>query len=350
MANRKPLTTITALAGACVVGLTGCVGPLFASSSADSQTVVFANTGGTLAEIFAENAYPDLQSRGMTVAEESPNNEAKLTAMVQGGNPTWDVYYSTPYNAISGCGTLFEELDLDRLDTTGLDTNLLTDCGVPIIGSAMLLVYNKETYGANPPTGWADFFDVERFPGTRGIMNFAKDAGMETALLADGVPGDQLYPLDYDRAFAKLDQIRSSTRFYTTGAQQTQGLESGEIDMMLAWPGRAYDAAAAGADLGVAWDQPLLFFDAITIVKGARNLDGAYDLINALMAQPNQQAIADRLPYQPMNSAAHVSDAPLIREFVNGPQSRGTAVQRDNTWWAENRDEATQRWTEWVNQ
>lgn len=350
MANRKPLTTITALAGAGVVGLTGCFGPLFASSAADSQTVVFANTGGTLAEIFAENAYPELQSRGMTVAEESPNNEAKLTAMVQGGNPTWDVYYSTPYNAISGCGTLFEKLDLDRLDTTGLDTELLTDCGVPIIGSAMLLVYNKETYGANPPTGWADFFDVERFPGTRGIMNFAKDAGMETALLADGVPGDQLYPLDYDRAFAKLDQIRSSTRFYTTGAQQTQGLESGEIDMMLAWPGRAYDAAAAGADLGVAWDQPLLFFDAITIVKGARNLDGAYDLINALMAQPNQQAIADRLPYQPMNSAAHVSDDPLIREFVNGPQSGGTAVQRDNTWWAENRDEATQRWTEWVNQ
>ncbi len=88
----------------------------------------------------------------------------------------------------------------------------------------------------------------------------------------------------------------------------------------------------------------------MSIVKGARNLDGAYDLINALLAQPNQQAIADRLPYQPMNSAAHVSDDPLIREFVNGPQSRGTAVQRDNTWWAENRDEATQRWTEWVNQ
>ncbi|CAN5629632.1 extracellular solute-binding protein [soil metagenome] len=350
MAYRKLLTAFTALISACALALTGCAGPLFAASSADGTTVVFANTGGTLAEIFAANAYPELESAGMTVAEESPNNEAKLTAMVQGGNPTWDVYYSTPYNAISGCGTLFEELDLSRIDTSGLDRDQVSDCGVPIIGSAMLLVYNKAKYGANPPTGWADFFDTTRFPGTRGIMNFAKDAGMETALLADGVPGDQLYPLDYDRAFDKLDQIRSSTRFYTTGAQQTQGLESGEIDMMLAWPGRAYDAAAAGTDLGVAWDEPLLFFDAITIVKGARNLDGAYDLINALMGQQNQQAIADRLPYQPMNSAAHVSDDPLIREFVNGPQSRGTAVERDNNWWAENRDEATRKWTEWVNQ
>lgn len=350
MAHLKPLSTLTALAGVLTVGLTGCAGPLFATSSANDKTVVFANTGGTLAEIFAANAYPELESAGMTVAEESPNNEAKLTAMVQGGNPTWDVYYSTPYNAISGCGTLFEELDLSRLDTTGLDMDQVSDCGVPVIGSAMLLVYNKAKYGDNPPTGWADFFDTTRFPGTRGIMNFAKDAGMETALLADGVPGDQLYPLDYDRAFTKLDQIRSSARFYTTGAQQTQGLESGEIDMMLAWPGRAYDAALAGTDLGVAWDQPLLFFDAITIVKGARNLDGAYDLVNALIGQKNQQAIADRLPYQPMNSAAHVSADPLIREFVNGPQSGGTAVQRDNEWWAENRDEATRKWTEWVNQ
>ncbi len=349
MAISKSLLTATALSSVVALGSAGCAGPLFAGSNGDEKTVVFANPGGTLAEIFRANAYPELEEQGVTVAEESPNNEAKLVAMVQGGSPTWDVYYSTPYTAESNCGTLFEKLDPERIDTDGLDTSRMSDCGVPVIGSAMLLVYNKDKYGDNPPTGWADFFDTERFPGTRGIMNYAKDGGMETALLADGVPAEQLYPLDYDRAFATLDRIRSSTRFYETGAQQTQGLQSGEIDMMMAWPGRAYDAARAGTDLGVAWDQPLLFFDVLTIVKNARNPDRAYSLINSMIGQKNQQAVADRLPYEPTVESAHVSDDPLIRDFVNGPQSGGTAVERDNSWWAENRDEATRKWTEWVN-
>ncbi len=348
---RLPRTAVTSLALAGLIALTttGCFGPVGNSAAGGSGSVVFANTGGALAEVFKQNAYADLAAKGVTVAEESPNNEAKLTAMVQAGQPTWDVFYSTPYTAIGKCGTMFEKIDYGRIDVSGLDKSQMSECGVPVINSVFLLVYNKTKYGANPPTSWADFYDTAKFPGNRGIMNYAKDAGMETALLADGVPGDKLYPLDYDRAFRKLDAIRPVVRFFDTGAQQTQALQSGEVDMMLAWPGRAYDAMKSGAQLGVVWNQPLRYFDALTIVKGSPHQEQAYQLINSLIGTKNQEAIANRLPYGPANSQAAPSKDAQIAAFVDGPQSKGTTVVRDNAWWSQNLDEATRRWTSWVN-
>ena len=131
---------------------TACFGQSGTAASGGGQSVVFANTGGALAEVFKKNAYPDLSAKGITVSEESPNNEAKLTAMVQGGKPTWDVFYSTPYTAIGKCGTMFEKINYSKLDTTGLDKSQMSDCGVPVLNSYFVLVYNKDKYGANPPT------------------------------------------------------------------------------------------------------------------------------------------------------------------------------------------------------
>lgn len=347
MRNRRFISAL-ALATALSFSAAGCFATV-GDEPASGGTVVFANTGGALAAIFAETAYKQLADQGIQVAEESPNNEAKLTAMVESGSPTWDVFYSPPYRTMAECGELFEPLDKSRINTAGITPDEITECGVPVLKSAFLLVYNADTYGDNPPRSWADFYDPVSFPGTRGIMNYAKDAGMETALLAAGVPGDQLYPLDYELAFATLDKIRPHVRFYETGAQQTQALESGEVDMMLAWPGRAYEAAKNGANLKVVWNQPLYYEDALGIVKGTKNIDAAYALINALIDVPTQELIMQRQPYGSPNANAKPSDDPLLNSFIATSNVTGTEVYRDNQWWAANLDEATQRWTEWVN-
>lgn len=347
MRNRRFLSALAVGAAVCLTA-TGCFATVGGGGGAGG-TVVFSNTGGALAEIFADTAYKQLAEQGVQVAEESPNNEAKLTAMVQSGAPTWDVFYASPYRTVAKCDVLFEKLDMSRIDTAGLDPALTTECGVPVLKSAFLLVYNADKYGDRPPRSWKDFYDTRNFPGTRGIMNYVKDAGIETALLASGVPGDRLYPLDYPRAFRTLDTIRPSTRFYETGAQQTQALESGEVDMMLAWPGRAYEAKRNGANLEVVWNQPLYYTDSLGIVKGAPNRDAAYALINALLAVPTQEEITRRQPYGAANSAARPSDDPLIDAFVATSHANGTEVMRDNQWWAANLDEATRQWSSWVN-
>lgn len=347
MLNRRHLSVLSLVAAVSLTA-TACFATPGGTAGAGG-TVVFSNTGGALASVFADTAYKELSAQGIQVAEESPNNEAKLTAMVESGTPTWDVFYASPYRTVAKCDVLFEKLDMSRINTAGLDPALISPCGVPVLKSAFLLVYNADKYRGKEPKSWKDFYDTKAFPGTRGIMNYAKDAGMETALLASGVPGDRLYPLDFDRAFATLDTIRPSARFYDTGAQQTQALESGEVDMMLAWPGRAYEATKNGTNLKVVWNQPLYYTDSLGIVKGTKNLDGAYALINALLGTPTQEAIMARQPYGAANTNARPSPDPLLNKFVATSNVSGTEVQRDQGWWAANLDEATKRWTNWVN-
>ena len=79
---------------------------------------------------------------------------------------------------------------------------------------------------------------MEKFPGRRSLRKNPIDT-LEQALLADGVPLDKLYPLDVDRAFKSLDKIKPHVEvWWTGGAQSTQLLQSGEVDMITGWNAR----------------------------------------------------------------------------------------------------------------
>src|SRR5690606_747229 len=73
--NRRFISAL-ALATALSFSAAGCFATV-GDEPASGGTVVFANTGGALAAIFAETAYKQLADQGIQVAEESPNNEAK---------------------------------------------------------------------------------------------------------------------------------------------------------------------------------------------------------------------------------------------------------------------------------
>lgn len=338
--------TTTIIAGACtaLLALSAC------GDSGSENEVVFATVGGVVSEALDDSAYAQLADKGIEVLEETPNDRAKLLAMTESGNPIWDVYYSAPYDTLNLCDEAFEKIDYDRIETTGMDLDLSNDCGISFIRSSFVLAYNADTYGDNPPTGWEDFYDPD-FPGQRGIMNYPKDMGLETALLGDGLEPDDLYPIDYDRAFATLDKIRDDISFFETGAQQQDALASGSVDMMLAWPTRAHGAKQAGANIEVAWNQPIDYGDALGIVKGAANEDAAYELLNAIISPETQTAIAATIPMTPVNEDATLPDDPEILEFVNSEdKSKGTTIVRDDEWWQTNREDATEKWTNWVNQ
>src|SRR3546814_15744266 len=72
--------------------------------------------------------------------------------------------------------------------------------------------YDGDRIKGAVPRNWADFWDVKRFPGKRGMRKTPKYS-LEFALMADGVPADQVYPTlrtprGVDRAFRKLDEIK----------------------------------------------------------------------------------------------------------------------------------------------
>src|SRR5207249_2739030 len=91
--------------------------------------------------------------------------------------------------------------------------------------------------GQPQPNSWADFWDVQKFPGKR-IMPSC-DLGTypipEAALLADGVPPDQLFPIDVPRAIRKLKElVPYVTTWYKDVAQAGQLLVNGEGVMSMA--------------------------------------------------------------------------------------------------------------------
>ncbi|MFD1539794.1 ABC transporter substrate-binding protein [Nonomuraea guangzhouensis] len=333
---------------AAVVLLAGCgggTGPV-----ATDRSVVFVGTGGAYQAAQREAfVKPFAASSGIKVVEDQPVTYAKLKTMVDSGRVTWDVVEADPFYAIANCGAYVEKIDLTVVDVSKIDKELVSDCGVPDMKSAFLLVYNTEKFGQNPPASWRDFFDTKKFPGKRGMMNDAKEGGLEISLVADGVPTDKLYPIDYPRAFRKLDTIRNDLKFFTTGAEQQQAMETGQVDMVLAWPGRASQAVHNGAKIAPVWNQPMFFWDVLVVPKGTAQKAEAMKFIAHAITPAAQATLTEHIAYAPVHPDAKLPADEVTRQYLPLGQDKGTGFLRDMSWWAQNLDTATQKWTAWIS-
>ncbi len=138
---------------------------------------------------------------------------------------------------------------------------------------------------------------MKKFPGRRALRNHPI-ATLEAALMADGVAPDKLYPLDVDRAFKKLEEIKPNiTVWWTSGAQSAQLLNDGEVDMVMAWNGRVSALTKEGAKVAYTYNQGILQSTSLCILKGAPNLATAVKFLNEAVdpGPSGQSAAAHRL-------------------------------------------------------
>ena len=338
------------------LGLAAC------SSGAGTKSDAGGNGDGLSGQFTLSSwggAYSEAQEKAMVAPFRTANPNVKVTVtggsaeyakiklMVDSGNVSYDVADSDPFFPIGNCGTYAEKIDLSIVDTSKMDPALVSDCAVPAIQFDFVLVYDKEKYAANPPQNWVDFFDTKKFPGKRVVQNSALGGAYEVALLADGVAPDKVYPIDYDRAFKKLDTLKADLSYWDTGAQSQQMLEAGSADMMLAWNGRAYNAAKNGANIKANWNQHLIAYNAYFVPKGAKNKDLAMEFIAFATSAKAQGEFQSIIPYP-----AIVSDAPestgdeLFKSFLPGDDTTGVVI--DQAWWADNMEEAIAKWTAWT--
>ena len=205
------------------------------------------------------------------------------------------------------------------------------------------------------PTKIADLFDVEKFPGKRGLWK-DPSTNLEFALLADGVPTDQVYamlatPEGLDRAFAKLDTIKDSIVWWEAGAQAPQLLASGEVVMTTAWNGRIYNANKEGRDFRIVWDNQILDSNYWVIPKGAKNPEASLDFIKYAVEPEVLAATTKYIPYGPVRASA----APFVTpedaaNLPTSPENLTVALTLDNAFWADNGDEIRKRFTTWLAQ
>ena len=155
--------------------------------AADTLSVV---TFGGAYESAAKQAWfePFTAKTGIGFSTESYDGGlAKLSAMEQAKNPTWDLIDLETNDAITACDEgLLQKFDRKQLgNTADFLPGSISDCAVSAMVWSTVYAYDT-TKLKTPPTSINDFFDLKKYPGKRGMRKSPKVA-MEWALIADGV-------------------------------------------------------------------------------------------------------------------------------------------------------------------
>ncbi|MBK0417652.1 ABC transporter substrate-binding protein [Leucobacter sp. CSA1] len=345
-----PAAAVAAVAALALAACSSGGSDASGDSGGGSGTLVFASYGSAYQDAQNEAfTTPWGEENGVTVQNDGPTSYPKIQQMVESGNTIWDAVDTEPYFPVANCGTLFEELDFTDIDTSQFPEGTWNDCSIPTAQYSTMMIYNTDTYsGADVPQTPADFFDLEKFPGDRVVPNWAGAGALEFALLADGVAPEDLYPLDTERAYAKLDTIRDSLTFWNTSSESQQSMEDGTADMWLAWSGRGYEAEKNGAAIEPVWEDNLLSWASLSIVKGTKNLEQAQSFVEyAAQAEP-QARFAELQPYAPANMESEPELDDLQQRWNSAdPAVQEQAVTPDVQWWADNSADAEAEWVAW---
>ena len=229
---------------------------------AEDRPLVVVSWGGAYQDAQKQVYFePFRKASGLPIIDESwDGGTGVLRTRVQSGKAGWDVVQVDAEELTRGCDEeLFVILDWTKIG--GKEQYLpaaVTPCGAGAIVYSVVLAYDRDKIPA-PPKSWADFFDTKTYPGKRALRMGPKTT-LEIALIGDGVAPADVYkvlatPEGVDRAFQKLDGIKSDLVFWTAGAQPPQFLASGDVVMTSAYNGRI-DAANRSdqRNLGIAWN------------------------------------------------------------------------------------------------
>ncbi|MEZ5931530.1 MAG: ABC transporter substrate-binding protein [Alphaproteobacteria bacterium] len=353
--------------------LLGTAATVLVAGTAAANDLTVVSWGGAYTKSQVE-AYqkPWMAKTGKAIISEDYNGGlAEVKAQVEAGNVTWDIVDVELSDAVRGCDEgLFIELDPSILppgaDGTPAEEDFIdgaiNDCAVANIVWSTIYAYDSSVLSDSPPTAMADFFDLEKYPGKRGMRKTPK-ANLEFALIADGVPVDEVYDVletdeGIDQAFAKLDTIKDQVVWWEAGAQPPQLLADGEVVMTTAYNGRIFNAAIAESQpFEVVWDGQILDFDLWAIPKGAPNEADALDFLTFSTETEQLANQASWISYGP----ARRSSSPLVGVFNDGKTEMGphmptaeanmeTALVNDFEFWADNQDELNERFNAWLAQ
>ena len=321
-----------------------------AALPASAADMVFTSWGGTTQDAqSAAWAEPFTAETGTQVLQDGPTDYGKIKAMVEAGAVSWDVVdVEGDYAVQAGKAGLLEPLDFTIIDKSRLDPRFVTDHSVGSFYYSFVIGCNKDAVAECPKT-WADLFDTAKFPGKRTFYKWSAPGVIEAALLADGVAPADLYPLDLDRAFKKLDAIKGDIIWWSSGAQSQQMLASAETPYGSFWNGRLTALAASGIAVETSWDQNITAADSLVVPKGAPNKEAAMRFIALATSPKAQAAMAAATGYAPINLDAPSEMDPGVRATLPDQQAE-TQVNADMAYWAEHRDEIGARWYAWQAQ
>lgn len=364
--NLMLMTTATALAAPAAM----------AQDMADSMTLVSWGGAYQTSQVRAySDPYTEMNPDVEIVWDESsPEAVARLRAMEEAGNITWDLVDVVGADAIRLCDEgLAMEVDHDEIlapapDGTSASDDfgdlIVSDCFIPQIVYSTTAAYRTgvEAWEGRTPESICAIFDTENFPGTRTLERRPIN-NMEWALLCDGVAMEDLYDVleteeGIERAFAKLDTIKDDTIWWSAAAEPPQLLADGEAVIGTSYNGRWFSAIEEqDQPIAMLWDAQVFDLDGWIIPDGLpeERLNRVLDFVSFAT---DTQRLADQAAYISYGPA-RASSAPLVGNHADlgipmGPHMPTDPANAERTilfnyeWWADYRDDLDARFQAWL--
>lgn len=315
-------------------------------------------------------AHPDVK---IINDDSSAEAVAKLRAMNEAGNITWDVVDVVAADAIRLCDEgLALEIDGDTQlakapDGTSADDDFgdlrVSKCYIPQIVYSTTFGYRTDLVGATPPTNICDVFDLAKYPGKRSLEKRPIN-NVEWALLCDGVAKADIYDvLSTDagvaQALAKLDTIKDQVIWWSAGADTPQLLADGEVVMGSTYNGRLFALIEEQKQpVAMLWDAQVFDLDGWIIPTGL-SPEREKAALDYVFFATDTQRLADQakfISYGP----ARKSSAPLVGKHATlgiemaphmptDPNNAKNTFLYNYEWWADNRDDLDAKFQAWLS-
>lgn len=326
------------------------------SARADEKPITYFTYGGAWKQaIKAAFGDPFTKKTGIPVQYQEPYNFGKLRAMHEA--------HAQQIDALTASG--MEVLVAARLgmqtplDWTLIDRSALADVQLTrpnVIGGAaqsMNVCYSTKKWpGEEHPNSWADFWNVEKFPGRRALRRDALWT-IEAAVKADGVGESEFYPIDIDRAFRSLDRIKPHVKtWWSDNSQAQQLMEQEEVDLIHMTNGRATQSILDHtAPYAFVWNEATYsgHGEGWFVPTGCPNPTGGMKFLDIVGRAEYQAVFARLLYYAPQNpKAIPLLDNKIAKLMPSYPDNEKLLHVINFNWWADNQALVQRRFEEWL--
>jgi putative spermidine/putrescine transport system substrate-binding protein len=321
---------------------------------------------------------PYAADTGTTFVWDESSNEAvaKLRAMFEAGNVTWDLVDVEGPDSQRLCDEgLAMEVDFDEILAPGDDgstptvdfgDSLINDCFIPQIVFSTTFGYRTDVaeWEGRTPDSLCAVFDLENFPGKRSLEKRPKK-NLEWALLCDGVAKEDLYdvletPEGVEQALAKLDTIKDETIWWSAGAETPQLLADKEVVMGSTYNGRLFSVIEEQKQpVAMLWDWQVFDFDG-WIIPADLPEDRLARVKDFLVFATDTQRLADQAKYisygparassQPLVSTHAELGIEMAPHMPTNPANQQNYLVNNIEWWADNQDDLEERFAAWLAQ
>ncbi|MCW4385085.1 extracellular solute-binding protein [Salinibacterium sp. SYSU T00001] len=345
--NRNRSLLGLAGAAALAIAMAGCSTPA-AEGETSGGEVVFADYGGPTNESRQIAYFDSFQDETGTRVVSASLQDAIMYSMLEGEEGDYDLIQVSSDSLIKYKENLAVLPDgVPRADTFPEE---IQDYAVGGFLIGITQGWLTDTFPDGGPQDWADFFDTEKYPGKRAWPGApgSYDASFELALLADGVAPEDLYPLDLDRAVAKLDSIRDDLVFYESYPEVQTLLSTGSASIAVSVTGQFTALMNQGLDVTVQWNEAFLSPNFFVIPESAENKEAAYELATWLADGERQAVFTERTFYGPANEATFdYLPEDVASKLPGGPGNDGS-LYFDEQYRADYLEELTSSYTEWL--